>query len=313
MKKWIVYGIVIITLCVTCYLLFIPRIYSKTITVNVPLTLLNKQFSEIKNYPKWLNTLKNVDSTQIRIIGKDRIESKENSIQIVTITERSCLLRIEKKETFREVLYTIIADTINKNTLTVSYKNTLWNALFGNNTSFKDAEKSIASLKEYTEDTRKVYGFHIYLDLVTDTTFLFTSKTVPVEKKKAAINENYIQLVKYADAKNAGYTGTKIFYTTAMGKDSVRLYQGVGISKNVISLPFYGSIAVKRMPYQKNLAVADYNGKFGEIAEVFSALEQYSIDQGMISMAIPFIKIEPSQKEFDDSIQIQAKVYFPVR
>lgn len=312
MKKWFVVPVIIVTVFIL-YATIVSRPYQKEITINAPLLRLYKQISVIGNYAKWYRPFTGTGSAGITISGNNKISNGHTSLQIDILNERSCVLQVTENNQPSEILYSITADTVNRNRVTLLYKSTLWRKFFGNSKVFDDAEKSLTSLKEYTEDTRRVYGYPISLALVTDTTFLFTSKVVTKKEKQQSIKELYKFLTDYAAAKDAGYTGTNIFYITAEGKDSVRLYQGIGISKNVLQLPLYGPISVKRMPYQKNLVVAAYKGPFGDIPAVFSALEQFSIDNSMISMAIPFIKFAPGENDFADEKIIRANAYFPVR
>ncbi len=311
-KRFVIAGATIVAAGVLAMML-IPRAYEKKVVVNTPFLLLYKQISVIGNYAKWYRPFTGSDSSGITISGNNKISKGPTSLQIDVLNERSCVLRVTENDHSVEILYNITADTVNKNSVTLLYKASLWQKLTGTNKIFDEAEKSLTGLKDYTEDTRRVYGFPISLVLVIDTTFLFTAKTVALSSKQQSIKELYRELINYAAAKDAGYTGTNIFYITAEGKDSVRLYQGIGISKNVLQLPLYGPISVKRMPYKKNLVMAAYKGRFGDIPAVFSALEQFSIDNSMISMAIPFLKFESGENDFDDEKIISANAYFPVR
>lgn len=313
MKKWFRIAALIVLTGSILYTTLVPGVYQKEIVINAPLLRLYKQISVINNFAKWHPAIAGADSAAITISGRDKLSTAQVSLQIVTLTERSCLLRVSEKEKSKDVLYSITEDTVGRNRVTILYKTTLWKKLTGGDPALLSAEKSLASLKEYTEDTRRVYGFPISLTQVTDTTFLFTSEVVANKEKKASVKKLYQLLTSYAAAKDAGYTGTNIFYISAAGKDSVRLYQSIGVSKNTMQLPLYGPITLKRMPYRKNLVTAAYKGKLGDIPNVFNAMEQFSIDNKMISMAIPFIKFAEGETDFDDEKLITAQAFFPVR
>lgn len=313
MKKWFLTAALSVLAGIILYATLVPRVYQKEIIINAPLLRLNKQISVIGNFAKWHPAIAGTDSATISISGNDKVSTGKTSLQIVTLTERSCLLRISEKEQSKDVLYSITEDTVRRNRVTILYKTTFWKKITGSDPLVQAAEKSLTSLKEYTEDTRRVYGYNISLTQVTDTAFLFTSEVVANKEKKASIKKLYQLLTAYAAAKDAGFTGTTIFYIMAAGKDSVRLYQSIGVSKNTMQLPLYGPVSLKRMPYKKNLVVADYEGKFGDIPKVFTALEQFGIDDKMVSMAIPFIKFAEGEDDFDDEKVIKVRAFFPVR
>lgn len=313
MKKWFLIAVAIVLAGSILYATLVPGVYQKEIVIHAPLLRLYKQISVISNFAKWHPVFAGTDSATITIAGNDKLIAEQASLQIVKLTERSCLLRMNEKKETKDVLYSITEDSVGRNRVTILYRTTLWKKLTGSDHIIQTAEKSLASLKKYTEDTRSVYGYSISLTQVTDTAFLFISEVVAKKEKKESIKKIYKRLRDYAAAKDAGYTGTNIFYITAAGKDSVRLYQSIGVSKNTMQLPLYGPVTIKRMPYKKNLVEAGYKGKFGDIPEVFNAMEQFSIDAKMISMAIPFIKFAEGEDDFDDEKIITAEAFFPVR
>ena len=55
-----------------------------------------------------------------------------------------------------------------------------------------------------------------------------------------------------------------------------------------------------------------YQGSFSNVVSSLDALAQYKTDNGMNSMAIPFIKLITEGIEFDDSQIIQANALYPV-
>ena len=92
----------------------------------------------------------------------------------------------------------------------------------------------------------------------------------------------------------------------------MHLYASIGITSNIENIPLAGQFALRRMPYQRNLIIADYEGPFGKINELFTAMEQYRTDNSMTSMAIPFIKFTTDSIDFDDTKIIKVKGFFPV-
>ena len=166
-------------------------------------------------------------------------------------------------------------------------------------------------MKDYIGDAKKMYGYEVEMTSVTDTAFLFSSKVVLKQEKKTAFKNLYESLIKFAEAKNLGYNGVRIFYMLPYGKDSIHLFTSIGIT-NTDAVPFTGPFILKRMPYMGKLLMSYYQGSFANTITPLNALAQYETDNDMKSMAIPFIKLITEGIEFDDSQIIQAKALYPV-
>ena len=95
------------------------------------------------------------------------------------------------------------------------------------------------------------------------------------------------------------------------GKDSIHLFTSIGIT-NCENAPLTGPFILKRMPYMGRLLKTYYQGGFGNVVSSLDALNQFKSDNGMNSMAIPFIKLITEGIEFDDSQIIQASALYPV-
>jgi hypothetical protein len=306
----------IFLIAVTGWLLYATLVNKeshKTISIKAPLLKVHNQISFIDYIARWYEPFAGKDSADIKIQDRDKIVSDGTTLAIVKLNGLSSLFKITEGSHSKEVLFTASGDVETAiHTVTLSYKTTLWNEWFGNNNIISNAEKSLLGLKDFMEDTKRVYGFNIGVTLVTDTTFLFTQQIVANSNKKDALKNLYESLIQYAKEKSAGYNGTKILYLAAAGKDSIHLYTSIGITNNIEKIPLTGPFALRRMPYQKNLIIADYEGSFGKINELFTAMEQYRTDNSMTSMAIPFIKFTNDSISFDDNETIKVKGFFPV-
>jgi hypothetical protein len=312
MKKWLTLSFVILVTGFILYATLVTKVYHKEITIKVPILKLHNQISFINAIAKWYVPFSSSDISTVKIIDKDKIITSSTALTIIKLNGMSSLFKINENGKTNKVLFSINDDNAVNRTVRLSYENTLWNKLLGNNSIINNAEKSLESLKNYIEDTKITYGYKIALTEVTDTTFLFTSKVVAQNKKKEELKNLYEILIKYAKEKNAGYNDTRILYLVPAGKDSIRFYAGIGITKNIENMPLEGSITLRRMPYKRNLIVADYKDCFSKLDKVFTAMEQYRTDNSLTSMAIPFIKFATEGIEFDDNQIIEGKGYFPV-
>lgn len=313
MKKRLAAIVFIVLTAFVLYATLVSKDYNKTVTIKAPLLKLHNQISFIDYIAKWYIPFADADSADIKTQDRDKIISSGTRLDIVKLNGLSSLFKITEGDHSKEVLFTTSGnDTDTSHTITLSYENNLWNEWFGNNNIISNAEKSLLGLKDYIEDTKRVYGYTIGLTLVTDTTFLFAQQVVANSNKKEALKKLYDALIEYAKEKNAGYNGAKILYLAAAGKDSIHLYTSIGITSNIENIPLSGAFALRRMPYQKKLIIADYEGAFGKLNELFTAMEQYRTDNSMTSMAIPFIKFSDNSINFDDNEIIKVKGFFPV-
>jgi hypothetical protein len=146
---------------------------------------------------------------------------------------------------------------------------------------------------------------------VTDTAFLFSSKVVPLKDKKAAFKNLYESLIKFAGEKDFGYNGVRIFYMLPYGKDSIHLFTSIGIT-NTANVPATGPFVLKSMPYMGKLLMTYYQGSFADAITPLNILARFETDNGMKSMAIPFVKLITEGIEFDDAQIIQANALYPV-
>lgn len=312
MRKRTAFIILIFFSAFLLYAALVSKEYHKEITIKTSLLKIHNQLSYIDYIAKWYLPFANADSSRIKITGKEKITCDYTALDIVKLEGLSSLFKITEKGTSKEVLFSLKGITETNQVVTLSYKNTLWNKLFVKNSIINDAEKSLQHLKDYIEDTRTTYGYKIETTEVKDTTFLFTSKIVAKNDKKETLKKLYEILIHYANEKDAGYKGVRILYLIPMGKDSIGLSASIGITKHTEQMPLDGNITLRRMPYKRNLIVADYEGRFGNIDNLFAAMERYRTDNNLTSMAIPFVKFEMDSIDFDDSEIIKAKGFFPI-
>ncbi len=299
---------VIIIVGVFSYITLYNKTYTTQIKINASLLKINNSITYIDNIAKWYI----LPSGKTGLVVSNKLINQKDTATISKLSAMSCLLKVAKGDGYKNVLYTITEESKQIQSVSLSYKNTVWGNNFDQNIIVESAKKSLLNLKTYIEDTKITYGYKIENTLVSDTTFLFTSRAVSNKNKKEAILNLYQSLIKTSEKFDAGFNGVKIFYITLLGQDSLRLYTGIGITKNIDTIPLYGEYTLKRMPYQKNLILGYYNGPFYNISDFFKALENYRVDNNKTSMAIPFIKFENSDFNFDDSTIINVKGYYPI-
>ncbi len=298
-----------------CYIFLVQRTVRKTVTIPLPALRITQQFTDPANLVKWYMPFANTtvqpdiqynDSNNIIRSGNDSIEISNQSLYSTRLKSFS-----GNKEKY--FLFSAIPDTTGQEqaVVTMAYKTSLFKQWFNKGVLEKNALQSFTNFKEYLEDAKRLYGYEIKLATVTDTLFLFASETVAVNEKRDATRKLFEQLIAYAEKRNAGYNGVRIFYSLKNRDEKVTLFASIGITKRIDISPT-DPFEQKMMPAGKNLLEAIYQGPFGESDKVFQALEYFKTDHNFSSMAIPFKKFLSDGYDFTDDQIVQLKVYYPI-
>ena len=311
MKKRIIIIVFILLTAFILYGVLVKAVFHKEIKINSSIPVIHREISSLDKIARWFVPYNSVDTNTNKIIKQDSLEYTNASLQITKVVGFSAWYQVVENKRSENLLFEVMPDTGHYATVRLSYKNTFWNEIFSTNEIINNAVKSLQNLKDYLADNKKMYGYDIEMISVTDTAFLFTSKVVANPAKKASFKNLFESLIKFAELKNLGYNGVRIFYTLPYGKDSIHLFTSIGITKPE-DAPFTGDFTLKRMPYMGKLLKSYYQGNFGNVISALDAIAQFQSDNGMNSMAIPFVKLITEGIEFDDSQIIQANALYPV-
>ncbi len=175
----------------------------------------------------------------------------------------------------------------------------------------KEAASSLDSLKVYFTKPEKIYGYAIRPITVTDTAFLFSSRTIQKSEFPQASGALFDMLIREAAKKGVTYTGVRIFNFEEMSPGKLTIYAGVGIDRPV-QTGAQDSVRFKWMPYGHNLLAVDYEGPYGEVRKINEALEQYRVDNQRVIMAIPFHKYLSDGYGYSDSQIVKIRACLPV-
>jgi len=292
-------------------------VFKKTVesySVEVPFALIKAEdhFRDPHKMSKWMQPFASVKEDKLTInpqeiiLGKDTLQILQNGF----IDMR--LRRADGKDTFG---YSIDADAEvdqpNLTRFTLSYNTTPWKKLTEKNPLVQESFRNMDAFAAYMKDPVKVYGYNIREVLVTDTSFLFASRTIPASKFASETKSLFDMLIAEAKKRDAGYNGVRIFNWQDMGDGTTSLFAGVGVTKRVDTND-NDIISYKMMPYQKKLLVADFEGPYKDVMKVYAAMEEYKEDNKRVSMAIPFHKYISDGYGFADSQVVKMRVSFPV-
>jgi hypothetical protein len=313
MKKIIrLSGVVVLILFIAAFF-FYPVGVKKTVRVPYSMFKCAEQVNNATNAAKWLSTFVPADTASIKKTKTSHfIQSAEYSAEISNLTMYGSIIQLKKGSKKQAFSFSAIEDSAQTalSDITLSYTTTPFRKWVSKNKLEKEAEKSLENLRDYMADTRRFYGFEIQEVTVQDTAFLFKRQTVPASQRQAVTKKIFETLIAYANEHNAGYNGTRIYYTLPTGED-ITIFASIGVT-NMVEPPTSSGIEYKRMPFGKNLLVASYQGMFKDSYKAIRALEAFKIDHTLTSMAIPFQKIMSDGYDFADDQIVQLKVYYPV-
>ena len=286
----------------------------ETYSVEVPFALIKAvdHFRDPHKMSKWMQPFASVKEDKLVInpqeiiLGKDTLQILQNGF--IDLRFR----RSDGKDTFG---YSIDADAeVNQPNITrftLSYNTTPWKKLTEKNPLVQESFRNLDAFAAYMKDPVKVYGYNIREVLVTDTSFLFSSRTVPSSKFASESKALFDMLIAEAKKRDAGYNGVRIFNWQDVGDGTTSLFAGIGVTKR-INTNDSDVITYKMMPYQKKLLVADFEGPYKDVMKVYAAMEEYKEDNKRVSMAIPFHKYLSDGYGFADTQVVKMRISFPV-
>jgi len=312
MKRKVITGIVVLlSTFFLFYILFFQHEFTKTIHLPLPILTVTEQFKNPENLQKWFAPFDIGGSVSFDSSSK-KINSGEYKLQIKDQSLYSSLLIYSNSKKEKQFIISALPDTT-KNSITslsIIYKSSYFKKWFGQDDLIKNALTSFTNFHEYIEDSKRVYGYEIKPVKVVDTLFLFERRTVQQADKRQAMKSIFENLIAYAAKNSMGYTGNRIFYSQKTG-DNITLFASIGITRE-IAIPENISVEVKRMPFEKKLLEATYQGTFGESGKVFTALEKFITDHYLATMGIPYQKFISDGYDFADDQVVQMKVYYPI-
>jgi hypothetical protein len=315
-KHYLAFVLVVLLASFIYYVCFVPKVYRQQ--VDIPYTMLKtgEQLNNPRQIAKWYFPFATNDSLKQALQTQEskQIILNGHSLEVAEFNTISSIIKTGYANTHKEFLFSAVSDSAMEScNVTLTYKSTLFNKWFNAKSKelIKNAVKSLENLKDYMEDTRQFYGYQIEQTTVADTSFIFLSKTVPVAEKRAATKKLFDRLIDYSKKRDAGYTGTRIFYSILYGNGQVMLFASIGVT-NRIEIPESEEIQYKKMPFGKNLLMATYQGPYGEVSKVYTALENFKSDHKLSSMAIPYQKFLSEGYDFADDQIVQMKVYYPI-
>ncbi len=287
---------------------------SEKYSVDIPFTMIKAvdYFRDTRKISKWMQpfagdkTGKLLIEPKLMVLGKDTLQALQQGF---------IDMKFRRSNGEDSLVYAIdaspLVDNPNITRFTLTYNTTPWRKLTEKNPLLAETFRNMDAFGDYMKDPVKVYGYNIHEVLVTDTSFLFASRTVPSDEFANETKSLFDMLIAEASRRDAGYNGVRIFNWLENGDGTSSLFAGIGVTKR-INTPDDDVVSYKMMPYQKKLLVADFEGPYKDVMKVYAAMEEYKEDNKRVSMAIPFHKYISDGYGFADTQVVKMRVSFPV-
>lgn len=290
--KWLVIGIVFLLALIFAV---VPARKELVVKVSLPIERVMMEFEQMEKIDQWY-TPKNKEGYTLSV-------EKANPFEFIFVNTK------DGKTT--PLHFVVSPDTTDSKLTKIVYHYEQSRLPIPGDDLAASAAASIAQLGDMLNTTTYVYGHKILTTTVTDSSFLFQSRVVAKSNEVGETKKIFDELIAYAEKRNAGYNGVRIFYTQRVSKEEIALFASVGVNNYTPTGPDE-KIQYKMMPYGKKLLIMDYEGPYGKSKELFSVLEDYKRYNTMVSMAIPFIKYMSPGYGFADSQVVKVRVSYPV-
>lgn len=306
MKK---YGLALL-LAIIVAILFIPFTVEKTVSVKDTQANIAAQTTKPDRIARWYVPFNTAADT---VLTSNSIAAGNSGLNISLKDPVSTILEPYNSNSKKKMLLEIFTDAQKpgETLAMLSYNSNLFRKITGQPELIQEAEKSLENLKNFIEDPQLRYGYKIGHTLVTDTTFFVKSGTAAPQELQDAVNKTYEELLNFSEQRGGGYNGVRIFNKRLNAEGLYEFSCAISVTGNFSGKPA-PPIQLERMPYQKNLLMAEYTGPYKDVDKAYQALKEYAEDNKLTVMAIPFEKWTdgPVTVGGDDLVRLQ--VFLPV-
>lgn len=312
MKRLLAFVSILLLGAAAWFIFFRPVTITREVTVPYSIWRVGEQVNNLGAIRKWFSPFAGASAGLPTDTGSGKLQSGEYALELESRTVFNAVMRMSRKEQSALVAFAALSDSgaVRESRIQLRYLSTLGKQWFGESELIRLARQNLENLRDYMTDTKRFYGYEIQEMKVEDTAFLFSRITVPVAEKRKGMVQLFSKLIAYAEKNEAGYNGTRIFYSMQSG-NNITLFAGIGVTNAIETSPT-SDIEYKRMPYGKNLLVTSYQGAYGESKKAFEALELFKTDHQLSSMAIPYQKFLSDGYDFADDQVVQLKIFYPV-
>ncbi|KYP15558.1 GyrI-like domain-containing protein [Flavihumibacter sp. CACIAM 22H1] len=314
-RKFIIILLLGITGLVLLTSVSVPIQFSSTARVPYSLTRTMDQFRTADQLRKWFHPFVNADSSEIGVLEGEKtgLFMEGHGIALASQKPGQISMAVETDDVERRVNFTISADPDAKGHCLVeaSVYRTIWKRWIDPDPIDEQIVESLKELETFTNDTQRFYGFVIKRETITDSCYLFMTKTIAPDEKAAATKELFNNLIQYLKTHPVDWSGRRIYYQQPTDSNRIHIFTGVVVSCMLENHPDLG-IGQKTLPAGKQMLTAEFKGAYKDIDKAYKALDQYRKDYSLVSYMLPFEDLLSPGFGFLPEDKIRVKVCLPI-
>ena len=302
MKKNLIVVLFIVFIAVPC---FVPFNNKQLIVIKSSLYDVSKQINDLNNWKKW-----NLDFRNDTI----KIKGNFNSDQFANITESySYLLHhinpllVSVTKTINDKISTskIEITSVSDSTTAVIWREkiSVFGLIKGNSISNHSRRDNLDNLKKLMEDPTNKYGFFIKLVPVKDTLILTAEAN---NNQSNIVSTLYKKLQTFITINNLP-AEKNYFYTTQLNDNKIAV--GIPVYKQANN---YDNIKFLQLPGNGRLVEGIYSGKIADKRSIYTAINNFMLDQHLKQVAKPFEQYIVADTILDNHKDVNLKIYYPV-
>lgn len=284
---------------------------------SVPFTLgkTMEQFSKSTQLRKWFLPFANLDTAGLSIsqLPLAAIKSKESEVTVLSAKPGNVYLSFSDDGEERDYRFIVTRDQRKTNTcvVTMTISNTLWKRMIDPDPIDNRVIESIRNLEKFTGSTTLFYGLPLSTQKITDSCFLYLSTMAKPDEKAQKTKLLFDSLFQFAKRKKIMHSGKRIFSSQAFDSSELRLFAGIAIVADPVTVLASG-MTLKKLKRGESMLVAEFKGPYKNIHTAYKALEQYRRDYQITGSEIPFEEFNTPGYGYlpDDSVSV--KVCYPV-
>ena len=309
MRRWIVWLLVLLVVCVGFVYLFVPAstVIKEQTGVGVNAKAFARSFFDEASWPAWWPGQKSADGYLYN--GTDyRVREKRISSWVISLAHGRDTLPAELiaipvgYDSIELIWLTAVSAGANPVARLQAYGRT--------KTISNDVKKLLQAIKAYYTDPAHLYPISISEEEILDSTLISTS----VRMMNYPTTENIYSLIDrlkdFAQKNGASQTGLPMLNIMVNTDSSYRLQVALPVDKK---LQDEGDIHYRWMLGGGNILAAEVKGGPAKIQQAFAAMQAYMEDHHRSAPAIPFQSLITDRRAEPDSNKWVTKIYWPVR
>ena len=315
MKKKFVFISGALFLLAVVFLFLLPAPFSRTeqFRVALPIDELSPQLTQFRNWQKWYQPLKHLDSTQIHFSMNDSLVQWDDCT-LKKMEQSPVFISVHAHENSIETIHSIslFADSFGFATrINWNEKMNAWNWLKSTFSKTRNEFWQPGALRDFSNSTEGFYGFKIEVTGVPDTLVLTKKMITTKQNELMVLSELYRELESLAVSYhlNPDSSARHMGAFNQVARDSVEVMAGISVHEKI---PVSGGISWLEMPPKGKMLLGYFEGPHREVKNLYSAMLKYIRLHNLSTIATPYEKYMNSNHPAADSNHLVIQLYYPI-